>query len=90
MSRFSTNKKTESLFLAVVMLLVFSIATITPADNDMWWHLRAGDEMWHQGKIILHDAFSYTRAGALWVNAFWLSDIGLYGLWKLGGFLCGF
>jgi hypothetical protein len=81
-----TNKKTESLFLVVVMLLVFGIATMTPTDTDMWWHLRAGDEMVHQGKILLEDAFSYTRAGAPWVNAFWLSDIGLYGLWKLGGF----
>jgi hypothetical protein len=85
-SHISTNKKTESLFLVVVMLLVFGMATITPTDTDMWWHLRAGDEMAHQGKILLEDTFSYTRAGAPWVNAFWLSDIGLYGLWKLGGF----
>jgi hypothetical protein len=72
--------------MVVVMLLVFGIATITPADTDMWWHLRAGEEMWHQGKILLEDTFSYTRAGTPWVNAFWLSDIGLYGLWKLGSF----
>lgn len=80
------NKKTETLFLVIVMLLVFGIATLTPADTDMWWHLRAGDEMVHQGRILLEDVFSYTRAGAPWVNAFWLSDVGLYGLWRLGGF----
>ena len=90
MSLFSSllkpKNKTESLFIVVVMLMVFGIATITPTDTDMWWHLRAGDEMWHQGKILLQDAFSYTRAGAPWVNAFWLSDLGLFGLLKLGGF----
>lgn len=86
LSRTNTNKKTESLFLVVAMLLVFTIATITPTDADMWWHLRSGDEMLHQGRILLQDSFSYTRYGAPWVNAFWLSDIGLYGLWKLGGF----
>ncbi len=80
------KKKTESLFLVIVMLLVFTIATNTPADNDMWWHLRAGDEMWHQGKILLTDEFSYTRFGEPWVNAFWISDLGLYGMWALGGF----
>ena len=80
------DKKTESLFIVVVMLMVFGIATITPTDTDMWWHLRAGDEMWRQGKILLKDTFSYTRTGAPWVNAFWLSDLGLYGLLKLGGF----
>jgi hypothetical protein len=82
----NTKKKTESLLLVVAGLLVFLIATITPTDADMWWHLRAGDEMWHQGRILLEDIFSYTRYGAPWVNAFWLSDIGLYGLWKAGGF----
>lgn len=82
----NNNKKTETLFQVVVMLLVFGVATNTPADTDMWWHLRAGDDMWHQGKILLEDTFSYTRAGSDWVNAFWLSDIGLYGVWKVGGF----
>jgi hypothetical protein len=81
-----TNKKSESLFLVIVMLLVFNIATSTPTDNDMWWHLRAGDEMWHQGKVLLTDEFSYTRFGEPWVNAFWISDLGLYGMWALGGF----
>jgi hypothetical protein len=81
-----TNKKTESLFLTIIILLVFNIATITPADTDMWWHLRAGNDMWGQGRILLEDTFSYTRNGAPWINAFWISDVGLYGLWKLGGF----
>jgi hypothetical protein len=80
------QQKTETLFLVVIMLLVFFISTSAPVDNDMWWHLRAGDEMWHQGKILLTDEFSYTRFGETWVNAFWLSDLGLYGLWELGGF----
>lgn len=81
-----TSKKTETLFLTTIMLLVFNIATITPTDTDMWWHLRAGNDMWDKGKILLEDTYSYTRSGAPWVNAFWVSDIGLYGLWELGGF----
>ena len=88
MSQTSTDitEKTKSLFQIVTMLLVFNIAVVSPTDTDMWWHLRNGDEMWHQGKILLQDIFSYTRFGAHWVNAFWLSDLGLYGLLKLGGF----
>src|SRR5690606_34091217 len=80
------QKNTENLFLIIVLLSVFTITTSTPVDNDMWWHLRAGDEMWNQGRILLTDEFSFTRAGEAWVNAFWLSDLGLYGAWKLGGF----
>ena len=82
----NANKKTESLFLVVTLLLVLNITTNTPSDFDMWWHLRSGNEMWNLGKILLQDSFSYTRNGAPWVNAFWISDIGMYGIWKLGGF----
>lgn len=80
------HKNTENLFLIIVLLLVFTITTSTPVDNDMWWHLRAGGEMWNQGRILLTDEFSFTRTGEPWVNAFWLSDLGLYGAWNLGGF----
>ena len=73
-------------FITIVFLLVMVIATNTPVDNDMWWHLRAGDEMFHQGKILLIDQFSYTKFGADWVNAFWISDLALYAIWALGGF----
>ncbi|MBK7320119.1 hypothetical protein [Candidatus Villigracilis affinis] len=73
-------------FITIVFLLVAVIAINPPVDNDMWWHLRAGDEMWHQGKILLTDQFSYTKYGEDWVNAFWISDLALYGLWKVGGF----
>jgi hypothetical protein len=80
------KQRTENLILIITFLLIFNITINTPADYDTWWHLRAGDEMWHTGKILLQDTFSYTRNGAAWVNAFWLSDIGMYGTWKLGSF----
>ncbi|HNE67299.1 MAG TPA: hypothetical protein PLE39_02895 [Anaerolineales bacterium] len=78
--------RTERFFITIVFLLVAAIAINPPVDNDMWWHLRAGDEMWHQGRILLTDQFSYTKQGADWVNAFWVSDLALYGLWQVGGF----
>ena len=82
----NTKKNVENLILVITLLLVFNIATNTPSDFDMWWHLRAGNEMWDQGKILLQDTFSYTRNGAPWVNAFWISDLGMYGIVKFGGF----
>jgi hypothetical protein len=76
-----------SFFLECLMLLLaFFILLRTPVDADMWWHLRAGQYMWEQKTILLADQFSYTRAGAPWVNAFWLADLGMYGLLRLGGF----
>jgi MFS family permease len=52
----------------------------------MWWHLRNGQEMLARGQILTTDAFSYTRAGAAWTNAFWLTDILLYLIWRAAGF----
>jgi hypothetical protein len=76
----------DSLLHILTPLLVFFLSTRTPNDNDMWWHLRAGQEMVMRHQILTTDAFSFTRIGAQWINAFWLSDIGIYGLFRLGGF----
>lgn len=82
----ANNKSLGGLLQAVTFLLVFTLLTRTPVDADVWWHLRAGQVMWAQKAILLTDIFSFTRSGAEWVNAFWLSEIGLYGLYQLGSY----
>lgn len=74
----------QRLLTALTFLLTAFLLSRTPIDADLWWHLRAGQEMWAQKSILLTDIFSYTRAGAPWVNAFWLSELLLYGLYSLG------
>jgi hypothetical protein len=74
----------QRLLTALTFLLTAFLLSRTPADADLWWHLRAGQVMLEQKSILLNDVFSYTRAGAPWVNAFWLSEILLYGLYSLG------
>jgi len=85
--KFSVIGKTQTLLEFLVPVLVFIILTRTPQDSDMWWHLRAGQDMWQSKSILLTDTFSYTRAGQPWVNAFWISEIVFYLSYKLGGFL---
>ncbi|MBL8078647.1 MAG: hypothetical protein JNM55_11840 [Anaerolineales bacterium] len=72
---------------SLAFIFSFFILTRTPVDADLWWHLRAGQSMWEQHKILLIDSFSYTRFGTPWVNAFWLSEIIFYLLDKFGGYL---
>ena len=74
----------QRLLTALTFLLTAFLLSRTPIDADLWWHLRAGQEMWAQKSILLTDIFSYTRVGAPWVNAFWLSELLLYGLYSLG------
>lgn len=76
----------ERLLVPLTFLLVFFLSSRPPVDADMWWHLRAGQEMWAQGRILLNDIFSYTKQGAVWVNAFWLSEITLYWIHRIGGY----
>lgn len=77
----------QILFLFVLTsLLVFLIMLRTPADADMWWHLSAGRAMWERGEILRQDIFSYPRGGEPWTNAFWISDLMMYGLQAAGDF----
>ncbi len=85
----SDAKKIESSrFIFILMLLiVFIMAARTPLDSDMWWHLRAGQVMVQTGHPMLTDQFSFTRMGQPWINHSWLSEIILYLIFSLGGYL---
>lgn len=75
---------TERVATALVFGLVFALAVRLPTDTDVWWHLRAGDQIVHHG-IIRADSFSHTMAGARWVDHSWGAQVVLYGVWRLAG-----
>lgn len=70
----------------LILLLIFIMAARAPIDSDLWWHLKAGEETWTTGRIVMQDSFSYTRVGAVWVNHSWLSQVGLYLAFRAGGY----
>ncbi len=69
----------------VTLALAGLLLARPPDDPDMWWHLANGRYIAQHGRIPTRDPFSFTRAGAPWVNAFWLSDWLAYRLWRWGG-----
>jgi hypothetical protein len=71
----------------VLFILVFAMAARTPLDSDMWWHLRAGGQTWQTGRPMLVDTFSYTRYGETWINHSWLSQVGMYLVFRAWGYL---
>jgi hypothetical protein len=84
----STSARSMQILVAAVTLIsVFALACQIPLDPDMWWHLRAGDELLRTGHVLTQDIFSYTRAGAPWVNVFWLSDLVMALVFRGAGFL---
>jgi hypothetical protein len=75
------------LVIVVTFLLIFSMAARTPLDTDMWWHLRAGEEMVRSGRLLEVDIFSFTRGGLPWTNPYWLAQVGMALSFRWLGFL---
>lgn len=75
----------EKLLIVMICGLAFLLA-LTPARNsDLWLHLASG--RWLLGNGIFpdgRDPFSSTTQGVYWVNQTWLSDLLLYGIYRVG------
>jgi len=66
-----------------VALLAKSAVPIT--DPDLWWHLAAGRYIVQTHSIPHHDVFSYTATDHKWITHEWLTEVGMFGLYRLGG-----
>jgi hypothetical protein len=75
----------ERLGTALLFLGIAVAACFSPAQNDTWWHLRAGQDIWALRAIDLHDRYSHTVNGTYWPNHEWLSQVVFYAAYHLGG-----
>ena len=55
------------------------------AGFDTWWHLAAGREIVRAGAVPKTDPFSFTRAGAEWIDHSWLWQTAAWGLVSASG-----
>jgi len=75
----------DRLLAALLFLAIALAAALMPAQNDTFWQMRAGREIWTSGGVPLRDTFSHTVYGARWPNHEWLSQALLYALYVIGG-----
>jgi hypothetical protein len=75
----------DRLMATLLFLAIGLAALLMPAQNDTWWQLRAGREMWLTRQVLLRDTFSHTVYGAFWPNHEWLSQVLFYGTYAAGG-----
>src|SRR5512144_2762797 len=75
------------LVMVITFLLIFIMAARTPLDSDMFWHLRAGEEMLRLGHVLRTDILSFTRAGTAWTNPYWIAQVGMALLFNWQGWL---
>lgn len=72
--------------LGLVFVVIAFRALISPAQNDTFWHLRAGADIWRTGHVPTTDSYSYTAAGLPWPDHEWLWQAFSSGCYRLGGF----
>src|SRR5581483_4305195 len=73
------------IWLLLVLVLAQSLRGRL-SDPDLWWHLKTGALIAATRHVPTTDPFSYTAAGRPWTAHEWLSELALYGLYRVGGF----
>jgi hypothetical protein len=75
----------DRLVAAEAFVVVTAIALLVPTQNDTWWHLAAGRDMFATGRIALTETWSHTARGAKWANYEWLTQVLFFALYRAGG-----
>ncbi|MGD8626919.1 MAG: hypothetical protein PVJ34_20450 [Anaerolineae bacterium] len=76
---------TRRLLVAILFVAILAMAVRQPADTDTWWHLKSGQLIWQQAKLLRADPFSHTVAGQPWIDHGWLVQLGLWPLYHALG-----
>jgi hypothetical protein len=76
----------DQLGVGLLFVAIAASAALMPAQNDTFWHLRAGRELWQTGRVPMIESYSHTAAGRPWPNHEWLWQALTYPLWLVGGF----
>lgn len=70
---------------AFFALVAFPRATIPLVDGDVWWHLRAGEEILRTGAVPSTDTWTIAGQGLRWISQDWLTNVLMAGLHALAG-----
>jgi hypothetical protein len=74
-------------FPVVLALALAVLAVLTVRDRfddpDLWWHLKTGEIIWNTHSIPRTDVYSFTTNQHAWTAHEWLSQVTIYGAWKL-------
>jgi len=74
---------------ALAVIAFFAVALLPRAtwpliDPDVWWHIRAGEQVLQSGRVPGADTWSLTALGQPWTSQDWLSNILLAAGSRLG------
>lgn len=78
---------TRRVVLAILTMGLFVMAARNVTDPDVWWHLRTGELILQTHHVPHSDPYSFTRLGRPWVDHEWLSQVVIYGGYRLTGWM---
>lgn len=85
MSKLAAKTDGQRLLLGALLAVTLLLGCFPMGDFDVWWHLRSGQLIWERGTVPRTDWFTYTNAERPWIDLYWLFQIFLAGLYRLGG-----
>ena len=71
----------------LAMVFVLAVRQSVSIDPDLWWHLRAGEQIIDTRSMPHADDYSFTKQGSKWVAHEWLSEVIIAGVYRLSGFV---
>ena len=72
--------------LAIALFIaLFTMSARQIVDPDFWWHLATGRHIVETRSIPRRDVFSYTVPDQRWITHEWLTQVGMIGLYNVGG-----
>jgi len=82
---FTSRLGTAQLVVGMLFIMIALRAALVPSQNDTFWHLRAGEEIWRTHRVPHVDTYSFTSGGWPWRDHEWLWQPVSYAFYKLGG-----
>lgn len=67
------------------MVFVLAVRQSVSIDPDLWWHLKAGQQIIDTRSIPHTDDYSFTKQGSEWVAHEWLSEVIMDALYRISG-----
>lgn len=68
-----------------IALVLGVVSTWQVTEQDIFWQIRAGDELWQGHGFPRIDSWSFSAAGKPWWNVQWLSTLLFSAVWRVGG-----
>lgn len=86
--RVRTLPRVPSLYAVAAFALLAALVLVALAprfDPDFWWHLKVGQYIAQHHAVPSRDFMSYVFAGHPWTDHEWLTELLMYGAFRVGG-----